>query len=539
MQVVDDAATAMELGGQHDVLFVAHEGDFVAASVVDRHWRHGCPRCVVNRLTVFATTYRASQSNSQSIDDLCEVVLRAYHEAGLYAAAVNYGNSGPTINLPVPGCAACQNVPRPYNSAQRLGSHYGLDTVSQPAAAPASTSDVLERSVKPGTFVASVEGFIGPLGIVMPLVRQTSPFDDAVHVNAAQVLGEGTGIDVAGGKGWGYAQSEASCVGEALERYFLSGVYAEHISASFEALGPRGADPFVDFGLPHRDTALRVLEPSSEIYWTRAERLTSGHLSAPAWVPSELVFSPPPVVTGEVPFTVGSTNGVSTGATVAEATAQGLLELVERASYWYYMRNNLPGLSAAGHLPDAVRESVERNQEWSFTFSIYPNRFGIPVAQCVAQNTLTGSCSRGMGASLNLTRSVERAYLECLQMATSLGTGVDVEPSDEHMRHIWHSGESAAVFDAAFEPVEDDAAVADLTGGELQLDPAALVDRLLDLGVNVFRVVLADFEQFAVVRLLASGMSVDDPYHFHNGRYTAVDVGPALPPPTYTGTLFM
>ena len=204
------------------------------------------------------------------------------------------------------------------------------------------------------------------------------------------------------------------------------------------------------------------------------------------------------------------------------------------------MRNNIQGKEPnKSDFTENVIRNIHKNSDWDFKFSVYENRLDVPVIQCVAQHRNSDMCARGMGASLSKTRAIERAYLECIQMATSIATGVDVEPSEDHMRSLWYTGECTSVFSAAFDPLPSKEDYIMETRPPSLQDPAALLSKMAKCGMQVYRVVLANFSQFSVVKVIATGMTVDDPYHFTNGRYTAISTKENLPSPSYTGTLFM
>lgn len=124
-------------------------------------------------------------------------------------------------------------------------------------------------------------------------------------------------------------------------------------------------------------------------------------------------------------------------------------------------------------------------------------------------------------------------------MATSIATGVDVEPSEDHMRSLWYTGECTSVFSAAFDPLPAKEGCPSETRPPSLQDPASLLSKMAKCGMQIYRVVLADFSQFSVVKVIATGMTVDDPYHFTNGRYIAISNKKTLPSPSYSGTLFM
>ncbi|MFP3381752.1 YcaO-like family protein, partial [Bacillus sp. SIMBA_069] len=55
--------------------------------------------------------------------------------------------------------------------------------------------------------------------------------------------------------------------------------------------------------------------------------------------PASLVYAPYTPPQGCSALTPSSTTGAAVGKTVAEATVQAVLELIERDSFWYYSRH--------------------------------------------------------------------------------------------------------------------------------------------------------------------------------------------------------
>ena len=229
------------------------------------------------------------------------------------------------------------------------------------------------RSVSPEATLARYRHLVSPVsGVVTWLARTTDETDPWLHVHWA-------GANLAlrtrklsslrrslrsksAGKGSTPAQSEASALCEALERY--SGAFqGDEIrrrrrfadfagAAEPEAIHPNDVQLFSERQL---DDADRInarghpynvvpprLDPRAEIDWSPVWSLTLGRHR---YLPTSMLYGMTPEQRGASDLLADS-NGCAAGNTLEEAILQGFLELVERDAFaiWWYNRLRRPGV---------------------------------------------------------------------------------------------------------------------------------------------------------------------------------------------------
>ena len=232
------------------------------------------------------------------------------------------------------------------------------------------------RSVSPEETLAKYRHLVSPVsGVVTWLARTTDETDPWLHVHWA-------GANLAlrtrklsslrrslrsksAGKGSTPAQSEASALCEALERY--SGAFhGDEIrcrrrfadfaeAAEPEAIHPNEVQLFSDRQL---DDAERInarghpynvvpprLDPEAEIDWSPVWSLTQGRHR---YLPTSMLYGMTPEQRGGSDLLADS-NGCAAGNTLEEALLQGFFELVERDAFaiWWYNRLHRPGVDLA------------------------------------------------------------------------------------------------------------------------------------------------------------------------------------------------
>ncbi|GAA4048247.1 hypothetical protein GCM10023063_39620 [Arthrobacter methylotrophus] len=364
-----------------------------------------------------------------------------------------------------------------------------------------------------------------------------------VVVNAPVFMANGRGFEVAGGKGLGADQSFASCIGEGIERHFLTGVWqAKSTRASFEQITTSALDPKA-LGYP-----LRVNPPGQVPYtpqlpieWVNGDCLTTGtHVSLPA----NLVFAPYTPAVGSGRFSMSSTNGAACGATLEDATVQSLLELVERDAFWFYSRTiSQPSNIPVASIPREV-QLLMRSFNGKFRIQELRNPFNIPVVQVTYESNLReGSrTARGTGATMTLESSIRRAFSECIQMYESLSTGLEVSPSPMDMRSIWYTGEVKEIFPEFFSESGrvEDSCYPKFSSNEALLQH--LLESISAQSMHPYRHVLVETSTISVVKCLLPEVSVVDSSYFKtSSRFESFAqwAGTDLVHRDYSGSLFM
>lgn len=410
---------------------------------------------------------------------------------------------------PLPGCSSCANR-RMQDLEHKIGSHaaelkterenYSLDNYSS-----------RYSSVEIDKFRGATTNYLGPFGIGTEPVRQVTTLEGLSFYAAILYSETVDSIQVAGGKGNTEEQAYASCLGELIERYYLTGVYAEpNVVCTVHDLSGAKTNfvPPAAFGLL-RDPKLARYGLDTRIGWTKAIELTN--CDKEVFIPSDLVYSPPIIAEGAAAIYYGSTNGTACGASLFDATLQALLELVERDAFWYYMRRRFrPIRINEVDLPERVLELTKQNRHLNFIFTLLRTPFEVPVIQVVSTDSDTGIQARGTGAHFSLHDAIDRAFNECCQMHTSLLTAQDVHESSEHMRQLWYTGQADDVFPNIFNPQIGHYDISSFVP-VFDSDPITfLLDKFTIQGMGVYLKVLHRDSDCCVVKCIANGVHIVD-----------------------------
>ncbi|MEM6676714.1 MAG: TOMM precursor leader peptide-binding protein [Pseudomonadota bacterium] len=305
-------------------------------------------------------------------------------------------------------------------------------------------------------------------GIVTEIVLAEGGEEGLYVTNALQATP--TGIDhmenrragkpgAASGKGITAAQSRISCLAEALERYSCAFTGSEPRQiARLSDLGDAGIHPdallgFSDAQYDARATLNRQnanvhfiperFREDARVEWTPVWSLTKEETR---WIPTRHAFYE--YRAREVPedhaFCHGDSNGCAAGATVAEATLQGVLELVERdaVALWWYNRLTRPGISFDGindAFTDRMQAAYERRGRVLHMLDVTSD-VGIPVVIAVTANKERGDgILMGFGAHFDPGIAAERALTELNQimLLDTSGSSADDPTTLEHHLRRW------------------------------------------------------------------------------------------------------
>lgn len=338
-----------------------------------------------------------------------------------------------------PQCSAC-GVPEPARS--------------QPIVLrdrhKAATTDGGHRAHAPATTLRRLEHHISPItGIVRGLTRFDTPSELMSVYRAAHPFG---GIETDGrvllhgaagvshGKGMTDAQSRASAVGEAIERY--CGVYTgleDRRTATWAEIGDDAVHPAVllqvsEAQLRGRDEWNRshsafawVPQPfreERELEWTPAWSFTEGRFKS---LPTAFCFYGYPLA-DDHEFCRADSNGNASGSTIEDAILQGFLELVERDSValWWYSRARRPAVDLDA-VDDAYAAGLRRaygelgRELWALDVT---SDLGIPVVAAVSRRVDGGPehVIQGYGCHFDPAIALGRALTELNQML-AIGQG--------------------------------------------------------------------------------------------------------------------
>jgi ribosomal protein S12 methylthiotransferase accessory factor len=316
-------------------------------------------------------------------------------------------------------------------------------------------------------------------------------FNKCPVVNPHQPLSPGRFVQGSLGKGLGAAQSQASALGEALERYaaqysddtpliFSSPAQLEGKALKYRQLAAYSQNQYRQFAdqqsSPDNGEPVKIKPYNNEaIHWL------------PVWSMSEKahIYLPLSVCFAEVPFADTDfgrwhSNGCAAGNTLEEAVLQGLLELIERdaCAIWWYNKIERPEIDLAmldALVLDKLQQTLGATHDyWVLDIS---HDIGIPVMAAVAQDKHSGGFSLGFGCHFDARLAAQRALTEVCQM--------------QAVRH-----QHMAPFD--FDAINDEPFLrpnAHMTGAEIVLtlnldgdiknDIERIVARMAELGLEV------------------------------------------------------
>ena len=240
------------------------------------------------------------------------------------------------------------------------------------------------RSLTPEQTIAKFGHLVSPVsGIVTWVKRVTGVLDPWVHVhwsgsNLALNSRELSTLRLnlrskCAGKGSSDAQSKASALCEAVERYSncYHGIEPRREACARDlgdlALQPNDIQLFSERQFADREAINAVgramnmvpapLDPERQIDWSPIWSLTE---SRQKYLPTSMLYS---VGHGDrkAGDIIGDSNGCAAGNTLEEAIAQGFLELVERDAFaiWWYNRLQVPGVDLNGFGVEYLAQAEE------------------------------------------------------------------------------------------------------------------------------------------------------------------------------------
>ncbi len=309
------------------------------------------------------------------------------------------------------------------------------------------------RSVPPEATLARYRHLISPVtGVVTRLERATDETDPWSHVYFARgsiaprvvddlaTLGRSQGV-MSAGKGSTASQSQASALGEAVER--TSGTlhgdeircrrrFSDFLAAGeSEAIHPNDVQLFSERQLDERERRNAAahrhnlipdrLDPDAEIDWSPVWSLTE---ERQRYLPTSLVYYHWARDPARAHAFRADSNGCAAGNTLEEAILQGLFELVERDAFaiWWYNRLRLPGVDLESFEDDFLASAADyyRGRQRSLWVLDATSDLGIPVFVALSRRTDRETADHdeivyGVGAHLDAHVAVLRAVCELNQ----------------------------------------------------------------------------------------------------------------------------
>lgn len=452
-------------------LVISINGPDVILAVVD------CPACLAAR-------YRFGQSYSVGAAKRCgldrppvasrDPDVAANLAAGLLGAVGEHDtNVLLSINEPtekpgrhtlvrVPGCPRCDPggsslghpAPQSVSRAHQGGTNPDYDVdhaaiVSNEGGYRVQDPDATWETYRHliGHLVGAVP-YVRPAGdprlnvfVAGPNPATQSTTDLNLIVSGARSLSAGKGLTPAA------ARTGALC--EALERF--SFIYrgdeptrlAAFDNLDRDALHPNAISLFSDAQLDeaeqvweygglfdHRFVRVpRRFDPGLEVEWTAAERLNG---EGTRWVPSSLVWFRHP--DSERGGYAACSNGAAAGNTVAEATVQALLELIERDSValWWYPRARRPALDLIAASDPRIGQALaqvarEGRRSWVLDLT---SDIGVPAYVAVNVTDDGTEPVLGFGAHIDPVIACVRALNEVAQFTAATDAPGSAQPGN-------------------------------------------------------------------------------------------------------------
>ena len=305
--------------------------------------------------------------------------------------------------------------------------------------------------VAPEATLAKYRHLVSPVsGVVSWLKRTTDATDSWLHVHWA---GSNLGMrsrslsslrrslrSKSAGKGSTGAQSEASALCEALERY-SGALHGDEIrerkrlldyAADDQAIHPNAVQLFSDHQLDNADRINAKghpynivpprLQPDTRIDWSPVWSLTQ---QRHRYLPTSALYGMSAEQRGAADL-IADSNGCAAGNTLEEAILQGFHELVERDAFaiWWYNELNMPGVDLASFDDEFLALATERYSRYErelWMLDVTAD-IGLPtfVALSRRPNAKTEDIIYGAGAHADARIAALRAICELNQCLTWL-----------------------------------------------------------------------------------------------------------------------
>lgn len=270
------------------------------------------------------------------------------------------------------------------------------------------------------------------LGICRELVHLTYEYDDirghyagAATSSSMETLGFASN-SANGGGGFSLRAARSAAIGETVERYSAAYMPAERlVSTTARELGTEGLDPdgmtlFSRRQYESDDFPFRPFTRDTKIRWVEAYDLRR---ERSAWIPAQVAFLNSRLGFDEERIVYSTSNGLACGPTRAEATASGLLELVERDPLMiaWHAGCSLPLVDLRGD--PTLEEILTRFVDPAgLTYDVVDltSVLGVPTALAVVRNTRddVGALALGAASRPTLPDAAVEALLEAFQTRT-------------------------------------------------------------------------------------------------------------------------
>lgn len=241
-------------------------------------------------------------------------------------------------------------------------------------------------------------------------------------------------------------QTRNAAVGETVERYSATYMPASRLHLSTaraledRAMRPQATTFFADWQYQQQGFPYERFTEDTELHWVEGYDLRRGR---PVMIPAQVCFLNGRLNHEEPRITYGTSNGLACGPTRAEATASGLLELVERDPLMIAWHAGLSLPRVDWRASDRLRAFVERHVvPAGLTFDVVDlsSILGVPTALGVVRNLHSdvGALALGAASRPRLEDAAIEALLEAHQSRTWCRTQQITEPriADEDLAKV-------------------------------------------------------------------------------------------------------
>ncbi len=372
--------------------------------------------------------------------------------------------------------------------------------------------------------------FTGLVEYVHPMSFTPDSIADTLYSGKTAAVGDpaGGGSDAFSmGPGATREGARLACVGEAVERFSLSGprTFLHQAVGEDESQVPPAA--FARFAAEQYDEPGFPFPPVREgdaIAWLPAREVGTTRAML---VPAQLAAFVDAHALGEPHYEPATSSGVAAGPTFGFAAKRAILELVERDAFQRtWLRGEPPPAldwRASAQLSEPARRELARleaicdGRGAAISLRVLPSAFGIPVLLAVVRSDLIG-VAVGCAADIDLDRAALNAAREALHTCNwalrLLGTGpVEAEEVRDFEDHIrFHCRPSSRPSSAFLSSSPERVARVEAASGW-----PGITDRILSEGASVLLVDVTSAEAATaglhVVRALSPDLVALDVRH--------------------------
>ena len=342
-----------------------------------------------------------------------------------------------------------------------------------------------------------VSRFMGLVEYVHPMSFTPDSIADALYSGKTADAGErGAASDAFSmGPGGSAEAARLACVGEAIERFSLSGprtVIHQRVGEYASQVPPAAFSRFAAEQYAQPGFPFPPVRDGDRLAWLPAREVGS---TRPVLVPAQMAVFLDAHAIDEPHYEPATSSGVAAGPTFAFAAKRAILELVERDAFQRtWLRGEPPPAldwRACSRVSDAARHELARLEALcdgrgaELSLRLLPSAFGVPVLLGVVRSDRIG-VAVGCAADIDLDRAAFNAAREALHTCNwalrLLGTDPvgphEVHDFEDHIRfHCRPAARAASAFlDSSERRVADVVSTADWSG---------ITDRILAAGASV------------------------------------------------------